>query len=97
MRKRTHLLAHVRVCRFLLVQAAAAAAASYAATAVGLRLLLIAADNVSRCRCWFSYLLLLWSMAAFVARLREMVVFLRRVFGVLHLGLALKVGWLCFH
>ena len=42
-----------RLCKLLL----AAAAASYAAAAVGLRFLLLAAAAVSRCRCYFSYLL----------------------------------------
>ena len=71
----------VRVCRFPLVQAAAAAAA---AAAVGLQFLLLAAATVSRCRCCFSYLLLLCWLAAFVARLREMAVFSSRGFHVLY-------------
>ena len=66
------------LCKLLLQLAAAAAA-------VGLRFLLLAAAAVSRCRCCFSYLLLLCWLAAFVARLGEMVVFSSRVFNVLYL------------
>ena len=52
-----------------------------AAAAVGLRFLPHAAAAISRCRCWFSfYLLLLCWLAAFVARLDEIVVFSSRVF-----------------
>ena len=62
-----------------------------AAAAVGLRFLPHAAAAISRCRCWFSfYLLLLCWLAAFVARLGDMAVFSSRV-NVLYLG----VGRLC--
>ena len=73
------ILGPVRVRRFPLVQAAAAAA-------VGLRFLLLPAAAVSRYRCCFSYHLLplCWT-AGFVARLGEMIVFSSRVFDVSYL------------
>ena len=78
MRKRTDSFWDPSVCVGFLLWLAAAAAA-----AVGLGSLLLAAAAVSRCRCGFSHMLLQCWLAAFVARLCEMVLLSSHVFTVL--------------
>ena len=84
MRKGTHSFRDPSVCvGFVLCKLLPNLAA---AAAIGLRLSLLAAAAVSRSRsCFSSYLLLLCWLAAFAARLGEMVVFSSRVFDVLFL------------